>query len=106
MTNIYIGNLPRQATEEQIKAAFAAYGDVASVAIIMDRVTGESRGFGFVEMPNDTEAQSAIGGLNGSELGGRVINVNVAKPRREGRGGERRGGGRRGGGGGGGSRRW
>ncbi len=109
MTNIYVGNLPRDLTKEQLEAAFAQYGEVRSVSIITDRATGESRGFGFVEMGNDQEAQSAISSLNGTELGGRVINVNIARPREDRRGGGGGGGGgRRGGGGGnrGGGRRW
>jgi len=111
MTNIYVGNLPRDLTTEQLEAAFSAHGEVQSVSIITDRMTGESRGFGFVEMPNDEQAQAAINSLNGTDLGGRIITVNVARPRAEGRGGARRGGGGGGGGrggrrGGGGGRRW
>lgn len=94
--NIYVGNLPRTATEEDLRQAFEAFGQVASVRIIMDRFSGESRGFGFVEMPTKTEAQSAISGLNGKELKGRTLNVNEARPRNEkSRGGGRRGGPRR-----------
>ena len=102
--NIYVGNLSRQATEDEVKEAFQAFGQVASVAVIMDRDTRESRGFGFVEMPSREEAQAAISGLNGTELLGRALTVNEARPRPE--GGE--GGGRRGGGGwsGGGRRSW
>ena len=92
--NIYVGNLPREATEEDLREAFEAFGQVASVAVIKDKFSGESRGFGFVEMPTKAEAQSAIAGLNGKELKGRTLNVNEARPRSEGGGG----GGRRGGG--------
>ena len=115
--NIYVGNLPRDLTREQLEAAFAAHGQVESVSIITDRATGESRGFGFIEMQNDQEGQTAIDALNGQDLGGRVITVSVARPREERRGGGGgggrggRGGGRGGGGGGGnrgggGGRRW
>lgn len=94
--NIYVGNLPREATEEEIRKAFEAFGQVASVTIIKDKFSGESRGFGFVEMPSKTEAQAALEGLNGKELMGRTLTINEARPRSEGRGGrERRGGGRR-----------
>jgi RNA recognition motif-containing protein len=94
--NIYVGSLPREATEADLQEAFQAFGQVASVAIIKDKFSGESRGFGFVEMPSKTEAQSAIAGLNGKELKGRTLTVNEARPRTESReGGERRGGGRR-----------
>jgi RNA recognition motif-containing protein len=96
MTNIFVGNLPRVSTEEELRKAFEAYGEVASVAIIKDKFSGESRGFAFVEMPDDTAAQNAIGGLNGKEMGGRKLTVNVARPKTE--GGGRRFGGRGGGG--------
>jgi RNA recognition motif-containing protein len=91
--NIYVGNLSRQVTEEDLREAFEAFGQVASVTIIKDRFSGESRGFGFVEMPTKDEAQSAITGLNGKELKGRTLNVNEARPRSEGRRGGGRGGG-------------
>jgi len=100
--NIYVGNLSREVTEEDLQQAFEAFGQVASVNVIKDKFSGESRGFGFVEMPAKAEAQSAIDGLNGTELKERTLNVNEARPRSEGR----RGGGRRGGGGGGGRRSW
>jgi len=91
--NIYIGSLSYKATEEDLKQAFETFGQIESVKIIKDRYSGESRGFGFVEMPNKDEAQSAIEGLNGRELKGRKISVNEAHPRSEGyRGGGRRGG--------------
>jgi len=104
--NIYVGNLARETTEEELRQAFEAFGQVTSAAIIKDKYSGESRGFGFVEMPNTAEAQAAIAGLNGKELGGRTLNVNEARPRedRGGRGGGSRGGGYGGRGGGGGSR--
>ncbi len=108
--NIYIGNLSYQATEEDIRQAFEAFGQVTNVNIIKDRYSGESRGFGFVEMASKEEGLAAIEGLNGQDLKGRALNVNEARPREErgGGGGGRRdggGGGRRGGGGHGGGRR-
>jgi len=94
--NIYVGSLSYKATEEDLKKEFEGFGQVESVNIVKDRYSGESRGFGFVDMPNKDEAQSAIEGLNGRELKGRKISVNEARPRSEGyRGGGRRGGGRR-----------
>lgn len=104
--NIYIGNLARQTSEDELKAAFASFGEVTSSVIIKDKFTGESRGFGFVEMPSAADAQAAIEGLNETELGGRTITVNEAKPREDrrsggGGAGGHRGGGRRGPGGGG-----
>ena len=97
--NIYVGNLSYEVAEEDLKQAFEGFGQVESVNIIKDRYSGESRGFGFVEMPDKAEAESAIEGLNGKELKGRTLNVNEARPRSEGRrgggGGGRRGGGRR-----------
>jgi len=94
--NIYIGNLSRGVTEDELREAFAAFGQVASVAIIKDKYSGEPRGFGFVEMPTAAEAQAAISGLNGKELKGRTLTVNEARPRTEGRRDVgRRGGGRR-----------
>ena len=99
--NIYVGNLAREATEADLQEAFAAFGQVTSVNIIKDRFSGASRGFGFVEMASDSEAQAAIAGLNGKELKGRTITVNEARPREERREGgrDRRGGDRRTGGG-------
>ncbi len=99
--NIYVGNLSREVTEQDLQQAFEAFGQVASATIIKDKFTGESRGFGFVEMPANAEAQSAITGMNGKELKGKTLNVNEARPRSDGRqgqgggGGGRRGGGRR-----------
>lgn len=101
--NIYIGNLPREATEDDLRKAFEAFGEVASITIVKDKFTGEPRGFGFVEMPAKAQAQAAIAGLNGKPLKGRTLTVNEAKPRTEGRGGRER---RPGGGGGGGRRPW
>lgn len=79
--NIYVGNLPFTMTEGEFRETFEAYGEVASANLIMDRETGRPRGFGFVEMPNDTEAQAAINALNGTEVGGRELRVNEARPR-------------------------
>jgi len=93
--NIYVGNLSRDVTEEDLQQAFGAFGQVESVSIIKDKFSGESRGFGFVEMPARAEAQAAIDGLNGKELKGRTLNVNEARPRPEGRRGGGRGGERR-----------
>lgn len=94
--NIYVGNLARDVTEEDLRQAFETYGQVTSVKIITDKYSGVSRGFGFIEMPTKSEAQAAIAGLNGKELKGRTLTVNEARPRREGRrSGDRRGGGRR-----------
>jgi RNA recognition motif-containing protein len=94
--NIYVGSLSYKATEEDLKQAFESFGQVESVKIIKDRYSGESRGFGFIEMNNANEAQSAIEALNGRELKGRKISVNEARPRSEGyRDGGRRGGARR-----------
>jgi len=83
--NIYVGNLSREVTEEDLRQAFGAFGQVASVTIIKDRFSGASRGFAFLEIPNKTEAEAAIRGLNGKELKGRPLTVNEARPRREGR---------------------
>ncbi len=107
--NIFVGNLSRDAGEEDVRQAFQAFGQVATVNIIMDKFTREPKGFGFVEMPTKTEAEAAIAGLNGKELKGRALTVNEARPREERGGGF---GGRKGGGyggnkgGGGGRRSW
>ncbi len=100
--NIYVGNVSRETTEDDLRQAFEAFGQVESASVIKDRFTGESRGFGFVEMPSKDEAQAAITGMNGKDLMGRALNVNEARPRTERRGGSggRGGGGSRGGGGG------
>lgn len=92
MTNIYVGNLSYRATEDQLRDAFGQFGQVSQVSIIMDRETGRSRGFAFVEMPNNQEAQSAIENLNQQEVAGRRVTVNEARPREERSGGGGRGG--------------
>jgi len=79
--NIYVGNLSYQMSETELRDAFAAFGEVSSVKILMDRETGRSRGFGFVEMPNQGEAESAITQLNGKDVGGRALRINEARPR-------------------------
>ena len=91
--NIYVGNLSFKAGEVEVRQAFAAFGEVSSVAIIKDQASGKSRGFAFVEMPNNAEGQAAIAGLNGKDLLGRALMVNEARPRAEGSGGTRRPGG-------------
>jgi len=103
--NIYIGNLSYDVTEDELQKVFEGFGQVESVKIIKDNYTGRSKGFGFVEMPNNADAQSAINGLNDKELKGRTLKVNAARPRTENRGGRggfggggrggRQGGGRR-----------
>jgi cold-inducible RNA-binding protein len=120
---LYVGNLSYSVTDSDLEQLFAAHGTVASAQVIMDRDTGRSKGFGFVEMGSDQEAQAAIQALNGVESGGRALTVNEAKPRTEGggrggfgggggggggggRGGYGGGGGGRGGSGGGGGRRY
>lgn len=95
--NIYVGNLPHATTEDELRTAFEEFGSVSSAVIIKDRYTGKSRGFGFVEMPQKEEAESAINSLNGEDFGGRTLTVNEARPREE---RPRRGGGYGGGGGG------
>jgi RNA recognition motif-containing protein len=92
--NLYIGNLSRQATEADVQQAFAAFGQVKSATIIKDKFSGESRGFGFVDMPAKAEAEAAIAGLTGKELLGQSLIVSEARPRSD----DRRGGGRHGGG--------
>ncbi len=104
--NIYVGNLSYEVTEEDLRLAFEPFGQVESANIIKDKYSGQSKGFGFVEMPSKAEAQSAIERLNGEELKGRTLNVNEARPRtdrggRGGRGGREGGRGGRGGGRGG-----
>src|SRR5262245_26029289 len=98
---LYVGNLAYAATASDLEQMFAAFGTVESAQVIVDRDTGRSKGFGFVEMSTDEEAQAAIAGLNGKEVDGRALTVNEARPK-EGGGGGRGGGGRRGGGPGGG----
>ena len=96
--NIYIGNLSYEVSEGDLKKAFETFGQVESVKIIVDNYTGRPRGFGFVEMPNNSEARSAIEALNNKELKGRALKVNTARPRNENRrskvgfGGSRKGG--------------
>ena len=89
--NIYVGNLSYNATEDDLRNAFAQFGQVSSVSIIKDRETGRSKGFAFVEMTNDEEGKSAIEGLNLQRIAGRAVTVNEARPREE-RGGGGRGG--------------
>ncbi|HNQ79628.1 MAG: RNA-binding protein [Acidobacteriota bacterium] len=96
--NIYVGNLSFSVSETDLREAFAAYGQVATASIIKDKFSGESRGFGFVEMPTKEEAEKAIAALNGKDLKGRTMTVNEAKPRTD---RPRTGGGGRGGFGGG-----
>jgi len=105
MKNIFVGNLSFSATEESIRALFEAHGAVERVSIVTDRDSGQPRGFGFVEMTNDGEAEKAIAALNGKELGGRDLNVNEARPKTD-RGSGGGGGYRSGGGSGGRGKRW
>jgi RNA recognition motif-containing protein len=81
--NIYVSNLNFSTTSESLQELFAEYGEVTSAKIVTDRETGRSRGFGFVEMPNDTEGQNAISELNETDFEGKTINVNVARPKTE-----------------------
>jgi RNA recognition motif-containing protein len=105
MKNVFVGNLDFAATEASIRTLFEAYGQVDRVNLITDRDTGRSRGFAFVEMADNAEADRAIAALNGKDQDGRAMNVNEARPKTEGGGGFRGGGGGpRGGGGGGGNR--
>ena len=99
--DIYVGNLPYEATEDSLRVAFTEHGEVAGARVVTDRYTGRSRGFGFVEMPNATEAQAAIQALNGRDMGGRSLTVNESRPRESGGGGRGGSGGGYGGGGGG-----
>jgi len=93
--NIYVGNLSNDVTEADLRQAFEAFGQVTSATVMKDKASGESRGFGFVEMPVQAEAHAAIQGLNGKELKGRTLNVNEARPCFGGRQDEGRVGGRR-----------
>jgi len=86
MMNIYVGNLSYEATQDDIRQAFEAHGEVSSVSIIMDKMTGRSRGFGFVEMPDKNAGQAAVSALNLQEIRGRAMTVNEAKPKTEGGG--------------------
>ncbi len=104
---IYVGGLPYSATEAQLNDLFAVHGTVESARVITDRFTGQSRGFGFVEMSKDEEAKAAITALNGTQMDGRTLTVNEARPQESRAGGGGRGFGGGGGGGGGGKRdRW
>ncbi len=111
MKNIFVGNLSFNTNEDELRQMFEAYGQVDRVSIMTDRDTGRSRGFGFVEMTSNEDGEKAIAGLNGSQIGGRTLNVNEARPKTErsggggGGGGSRDRGGDRGGRGGGGGRR-
>ena len=91
MTNIFVGNLSYQTTEDELRVAFEAFGAVERVSLITDRETGQPRGFGFVEMGNAAEAAAAINGLNGTAMNGRAMNVNEARPKPQGGGGGRGG---------------
>lgn len=111
--NIYVGNLSYEVTDEDLRSAFSAIGKVTSAKVISDNYSGKSKGFGFVEMESKEEAQQAIAQLNGTELKGRTLTVNEARPKKDSGGGGGRfggggggGGGRRSGGGGGGGRNW
>lgn len=104
MTNIFVGNLSYQTTQDELHAAFSQYGSVERVNIVTDRDTGQPRGFAFVEMTEERDAQTAISQLNGAELNGRAMNVNEARPKPTGGGGGGYGGNRGGGGGYGGNR--
>ncbi|MFC2002938.1 RNA recognition motif domain-containing protein [Chloroflexota bacterium] len=92
--NIYVGNLSREVTEDELRQEFTAFGQVTSASIIKDRYSGQSRGFGFVEMSSESEAQAAITGLKGKTLKERTLDVNEARPRSDSRGGGSYGGGR------------
>ena len=89
--NIFVGNLAFTTSDDDLRSAFSAFGKVDSAQVIMDRETGRSRGFGFVEMPNSAEGQAAISGMNGADVGGRPLTVNEARPKapRSGGGGDR-----------------
>ena len=105
--NIHVGNLSPDVTEEELRKQFTAFGGVTSVSSIKDKYSGQSRGFGFVEMPSKPEGDAAIAGLKGKTLKDRTLDVNEARPRSDSRGGGGAGGFRgRGGGGGGGQRRY
>lgn len=81
--NIFVGNLSFKTNDDDLHHAFSAYGEVASARVVSDRMTGQSRGFGFVEMPNQAQAESAISALNGADLGGRTISANEARPKED-----------------------
>ena len=92
MKNVFVGNMSFQTTESELQALFAQFGEVTRVQVMTDRDTGRARGFAFVEMANDEEAARAIAALNGKEVGGRVLNVNEARPKPERSSGPRGGG--------------
>lgn len=92
---IYVGNLPFETTDESLSQEFEVFGEVVSSNVVVDRASGRSRGFGFVEMPAQAEAEAAIAGLNGKEVMGRTLTVNESKPREGGGGGGGFGGGQR-----------
>ncbi len=96
--NIYVGNLSYSTTEDDLRSAFEQFGAVSASRVIMDKMTGRSRGFGFVEMPNQAEGAAAVAGMNGRDLQGRSLRVNEAQPQPERRSGGGGGGGRMGGG--------
>jgi len=104
MKNLYVGNLPHSTTEDELRNLFQAHGAIEKVSMVTDRETGRSRGFAFVEMTNAGEAEKAIAALNGTELGGRALTINEAKPKTDRPRGGGGGGGKRFGGGGGGGR--
>jgi RNA recognition motif-containing protein len=104
--NIYVGNLSREVTEEELRQEFVPFGEVTSVSIIRDKYSGQPRGFGFVEMPSKSEGQAAITGLKGKMLRERTLDVSEARPRSDSRGGGSYGGGGGRGFGGGGRRRY
>jgi RNA recognition motif-containing protein len=109
LKNIFVGNLDFNTSEEELRQLFEVHGQVDRVSIMTDRDTGRSRGFGFVEMASAEDGEKAIAALNGSQIGGRTLNVNEARPKPERTGGGGGGGGRgreRSGGGGGGRNRW
>ena len=89
---VFVGNLAFETTDDELSREFAVYGEVASASVVMDRDTGRSRGFGFVDMPADAEAKAAISGLSGKDLMGRSLTVNESRPREAGTGGGNRGG--------------
>ena len=90
MMNIYIGNLPYSISEDELRDLFAAHGEVSSANIIMDRDSGRSKGFGFVEMPDKAQGEAAINAINQTDVQGRSVRVNEARPRNDNRGGGRR----------------
>ena len=93
MKNLFVGNMSFQTTESELRSLFEPFGELTRVNVVTDRDTGQARGFGFVEMPNDDEASKAIAALNGKEMSGRALNVNEARPKTE-RSGPRGGNGR------------